>query len=233
LSNAKSKQDKEDTLQQPTSNSCSSYSQNASSNNMSAEVADMIKRLKLNRQQHREQDQRIVFVGTKQYPDSGTHIFGEKNDRRMSGQSGIVCEGFIRKQGSCLCNEESYHTAIEINDNLDAEATVSMHNQDMLAAVVDTINTESPLEDVILEHIENAVESTDINELITTKVKKKKKHYEKGGKTCITVEVEEETNDTHTHGFQRNAFVIVALLLLIVIILIGLLFALARPRRTQ
>ena len=81
----------------------------------------------------------------------------------------------------------------------------------------------------VLEHIENAVESTDINELITTKVKKKKKHYEKGGKTCITVEVEEETNDTHAHGFQRNAFVIVALLLLIVIILIGLLFALARP----
>jgi hypothetical protein len=190
----KSKQDQEDKM--PISKSYSS----CDASNLSADVvADMIKRLKM-RQQQREQDKRIVFPGTKhprylEYPFGEVHIIGEAKNRMSS----TFCEGCLRKEGACVC-DDSYHTAIEISD--DPEAGVA----------------ESTFDDVKLDGIQDAVESAPgINQLVTTKVE---------------VEVE-ENNDRRTPTFRWRAFVIVAFLLLIVNVLIGLLFLLARPRRAQ
>jgi nitrogen fixation/metabolism regulation signal transduction histidine kinase len=207
------------------SNSCSPHD----ASNLSADVADMVKRLKLARQQQREEDEHKVLPGTKhsRYREQPP---GEAKKNKMSA---TFCEGCLHKPGACVCNEsESYHTAIAIEISEDTEAvvaSVSMHNQDLFAAAVDD-NTESTLDDARLEGIENAVESDD--QLVAAKVKKKKRHNKKRTKSAV-VEVEEENNDRHTDTFRWRAFVIVALLLLIVSILIGLLFALARPLRTQ
>ncbi len=222
LSGTKSTQDQEDIF--TISYSCSSHC----ASNLSADVADMVKRLKLARQQQREEDEHKVLPGTKhsRYREQPP---GEAKKNKMSA---TFCEGCLHKPGACVCNEsESYHTAIAIEISEDTEAvvaSVSMHNQDLFAAAVDD-NTESTLDDARLEGIENAVESDD--QLVAAKVKKKKRHNKK--RTKRAVEAEEESNDSRTHRFRRNAFVIVALLLLIVTVLIGLLFALARPRRTQ
>jgi hypothetical protein len=145
----KSTQDQEDKM--PISNSYSS----CDASNLSADVvADMIKRLKLARQQRqREQDEHIVLPGTKhprylEYPFGEVHIIGEAKNRMSS----TFCEGCLRKQGACVC-DESYHTAIEISD--DPEAGVA----------------ESTFDDVRLEGIQDAVESAPgINQLVTAKV---------------------------------------------------------------
>jgi hypothetical protein len=144
----KSTQDQE--VKMPNFNSYSSYD----ASNLSADVvADMIKRLKLARQQQREQDKRIVFPGTKhprylEYPFGEVHIIGEAKNRMSS----TFCEGCLRKEGACVC-DDSYHTAIEISD--DPEAGVA----------------ESTFDDVKLDGIQDAVESAPgINQLVTTKV---------------------------------------------------------------
>ena len=112
-------------------NSCSSHD----ASNLSADVADMVKRLKLARQQQREQDEHIVLTSTK-HPRYCEHHPGEVKKNEMSA----FCEGCLRKQDACVCNEsESYHTiAIDISDDSEAlGASVSMHNQDLFAAAVD------------------------------------------------------------------------------------------------